>query len=123
MMEFAEARKVAEMLAALAEPTRLRILFQLVRGPHNVGQLAKLVDTPLVNMSHHLGVMRKAGLLDDEKEGRKVAYRFRPEVFTPTEEGDGELGVLTIGPFRVVVRAPADAGTGPGKGRRKAPGK
>jgi DNA-binding transcriptional ArsR family regulator len=116
MMEFSHARKVAGMLAALAEPTRLQIAFHLAAGPHHVSQLAELVGAPMVNMSHHLGVMRQAGLLDDEKNGRKVVYRFRPEVFTPGNE-NGILGTLAIGPFRVVIRTPADAS--PSKGKRK----
>jgi ArsR family transcriptional regulator len=104
MMEFAEARRAAAVLEALAEPTRLRIVFHLASGPHHVSQLAELIGTPMVNMSHHLGVMRNAGLLQDEKEGRKVIYRFRPEIFT-AGNGDGVLGTIAIGPFRVIIRA------------------
>jgi DNA-binding transcriptional ArsR family regulator len=117
MMEFSNARKVAAMLAALAEPTRLQIAFHLAGGPHHVSQLAELVGAPMVNMSHHLGVMRQAGLLDDEKHGRKVVYRFRPEVFTSGGD-NGALGTLAIGPFRVIIRAPGDGA--PSKSRRKA---
>ena len=116
MTEYAEARKVAGMFAALAEPTRLRILFHLIRGPHHVSQLADLVGTPMVNMSHHLGVMRQAGLLEDEKDGRKVVYRLRSEVFTPGPDGEA-LGTLHFGTFRLVVLQPAEAS--PGKTRRK----
>jgi DNA-binding transcriptional ArsR family regulator len=119
MTEFADARKVAAMFAALAEPTRLRILFQLIRGPHNVGQLAGLVGTPMVNMSHHLGVMRDAGLLEDEKDGRKVVYRLRTDVFTPGPDGEA-LGTLTFGAFRLVVLLPA--GLPAAKTKRKPPG-
>jgi DNA-binding transcriptional ArsR family regulator len=108
MMEFSHAKKVAEMLAALAEPTRLQIAFYLASGPHHVSQLAELVGAPMVNMSHHLGVMRNAGLLEDEKHGRKVVYRFRPEIFSQGGE-NGVLGTLAIGPMRLVIRAPADA--------------
>ncbi len=115
-MEFSNARKVAAMLAALAEPTRLQIAFHLASGPHHVSQLAELVGAPMVNMSHHLGVMRQAGLLDDEKHGRKVVYRFRPEVFAPGGE-NGVLGTLSIGSFRLIIRTPADAA--PSKGKRK----
>src|SRR5580698_10618513 len=108
MMEFSNARKVAGMLAALAEPTRLQIAYHLASGPHHVSQLAELVGAPMVNMSHHLGVMRQAGLLEDEKQGRKVVYQYRPEIFTPGNE-NGILGTLNIGPFRVVIRDGADA--------------
>jgi DNA-binding transcriptional ArsR family regulator len=114
MMEFSQARKVAGMLAALAEPTRLQIAFHLASGPHHVSQLAELVGAPMVNMSHHLGVMRQAGLLDDEKQGRKVVYQYRPGVFTPGGE-NGVLGVLNIGPFRVMIRANGDNSASKGK--------
>lgn len=120
MTEFSEARKVAALLAAVAEPTRLRVLWHLAKGPQHVGALADLVDIPMVNMSHHLGVMRQAGVLDDSKDGRRVIYKLRPEVFTPGTTPD-ILGVLTLGNFRVVMRAkteppPATNGT---KARRK----
>jgi DNA-binding transcriptional ArsR family regulator len=116
MMEFSHARKVAGMLAALAEPTRLQIAYHLTAGPHHVSQLAELVGAPMVNMSHHLGVMRQAGLLDDEKQGRKVVYQFRPGIFTPGGD-NGVLGVLNIGPFRVMIRAQPDGSSG--KPRKK----
>lgn len=124
MTEFAEARKVAALLAAVAEPTRLRVLWQLAKGPEHVGNLAELVGIKMVNMSHHLGVMRQAGVLEDEKDGRRVIYRLRPDVFTKGNSPD-VLGVLTLGQFRVVLRAEPEAppavGSAPAaKTRRKA---
>ena len=120
MTEFPEARKVAALLAAVAEPTRLRVLWQLARGPQHVGALAKLINIPMVNMSHHLGVMRQAGILDDEKEGRKVNYKLRPEVFSPGTNPE-VLGVLTLGNFRMVLRAKTEPPpvTTSSKSRRK----
>jgi ArsR family transcriptional regulator len=121
MTEFAEARKVAALLAAIAEPTRLRVLWQLAKeGPMHVGALADAVDVRMVNMSHHLGVMRQAGVLDDSKDGRKVVYALRPEVFTPGTTPE-ILGTLTLGNFRVVLWAKTEAppNTGNKKGRKK----
>lgn len=120
MTEFPEARKVAALIAAVAEPTRLLVLWQLAKGPQHVGALAALIKIPMVNMSHHLGVMRQAGVLDDEKDGRKVIYKLRSDVFTPGTTPD-VLGVLTLGNFRMVLRAktePPPVTTG-GKARRK----
>jgi DNA-binding transcriptional ArsR family regulator len=123
MTEFAEARKVAALLAAIAEPTRLRVLWQLAKGPEHVGNLAELVGIKMVNMSHHLGVMRQAGVLEDEKDGRRVIYRLRPDIFTPGGTEDS-LGVLVLGTFRVVLRvqpeSPPVPATGAAKTRRKA---
>jgi DNA-binding transcriptional ArsR family regulator len=117
MTSFLDARKVAAMLAALAEPTRLRIAFHLARGPHHVSQLAELLDTPMVNMSHHLGVMRQAGLLNDEKDGRRVVYSFRNEIITPGD-GDQTLAILAIGTVKVVLKSDAQPRTD-GKTRQK----
>ena len=38
----------------------------------------------VVNVSHHLGVLRHAGVVLDEKQGRFVVYRLHPDVFHPT---------------------------------------
>jgi ArsR family transcriptional regulator len=40
----------------------------------------------VVNVSHHLGVLRHAGLVQDEKQGRFVVYRLHPEVFHPDRD-------------------------------------
>jgi DNA-binding transcriptional ArsR family regulator len=108
MMPYADARAVARMFAALGEPTRLKIATHLLAGPNHVGALAELVGEPMVNVSHHLGVMRQAGLLEDEKKGRQVIYRFRDEVCKLGGD-DGMAATLTFGPYRVFVRARAEA--------------
>lgn len=102
MIEYQEARKIAGMLAAVGEPTRMLILHRLAQGPHFVGQLAELIDIPMVNMSHHLGVMKQAGLLDDVKNGRRVIYSLRADVFTPGGGGD-VVGTLQVGAMRLVL--------------------
>src|SRR5437762_7078136 len=102
MIEFTNAKKVAGMLAAVGEPTRMLILYRLAQGPHHVGRLAELIGIPMVNMSHHLGVMRQAGLLDDEKDGRRVVYQFRPDIFTPGNDG-AILGTLTVRAYKLVI--------------------
>jgi len=127
MIDMPTAKKIAGMLAAVGEPTRMQVLRHLARGPRNVGQLAAAVGIPMVNMSHHLGVMRTAGLLDHEKDGRRVIYSLRPSVFTPGGSPD-VLGTLTLGSYRLtVVRTAADdepEGNGGRKpnGRKKPPG-
>ena len=120
MTEFSDARKIATLLAAIAEPTRLRVLWLLAKGPEHVGRLAELVNIPMVNMSHHLGVMRQSGLLEDEKEGRRVVYKLRPGIFAAGTTPE-ILGTLTLGHYRVVLRTKSDGPvpSGSGKGRRK----
>lgn len=122
MLSYPEARRTAQMFHAVAEPTRMRILYQLSHGQHHVGQLAELLGVPMVNMSHHLGVMRQAGLIEDEKQGRFVIYRLRADVFR-AGNGDGTVGTLTFGAYRVVVTSVPGSGAAKPKtkpaGRRK----
>ena len=118
MIEFIDAKRVSGMLAAVGEPTRMLILYRLAQGPHHVGKLAELIGIPMVNMSHHLGVMRQAGLLEDEKDGRRVVHKFRPEIYSPGNGGE-VLGTLTIGMYRLVILK-AENGTAPTRTRRKA---
>src|SRR5438105_1093479 len=124
MIDMPTAKKIAGMLAAVGEPTRMQVLRHLAKGPRNVGQLAAAVGIPMVNMSHHLGVMRTAGLLDHEKDGRRVIYSLRPSVYAPGGAPD-VLGTLTLGNFRLtVVRGPDDDAEQPeGNGGKKPNGR
>jgi DNA-binding transcriptional ArsR family regulator len=108
VIDYQAARKVAARLAALAEPTRVRVIDRLAHGPLHVGALAELLGVPMVNLSHHLGVMRQAGLLDDEKDGRRVIYRLHPDVFLPGDNGE-TVAVLDLDGYKVRVRKGATA--------------
>ena len=71
----------AEVLKVLASPRRLEILHRLADGPCEVGQLARLVDASQPNVSQHLAVMRAAGVVEAERDGRGIRYRLvDPEV-------------------------------------------
>jgi len=84
-----QAERCARKLRALAEPERLRIVQCLRDGPRNVGELAGLLNAEVVNISHHLGVLRHAGLVQDEKKGRFVVYSLHPDVFHPDDKRHG----------------------------------
>jgi len=70
-------------------------------------------------MSHHLGVMRQSGLLDDEKDGRRVVYKLRPEIHTPANGDPAILGTLALGRYNFVIRRGKD-GLGKPATKRKA---
>jgi DNA-binding transcriptional ArsR family regulator len=72
-------------LAALADPTRRRVVDLLRKKPHRAGELAAAFDMTPPAMSRHLRVLRKTGLVEeDEVEGdaRVRLYRLRPEPFS-----------------------------------------
>ena len=78
-----QSDECARYLKALADPDRLKIIQCLQGGPKNVSELAELLGRELVNVSHHLGVLRHAGLVQDEKHGKFVVYSLHPDVFRP----------------------------------------
>jgi DNA-binding transcriptional ArsR family regulator len=47
----------------------------------NVGDLAALLEVEVVTLSHHLGILRNANLLEKERKGRFISYRLSPDVF------------------------------------------
>jgi ArsR family transcriptional regulator len=66
----------AEVLKTLASPRRLEILHALSRGPLEVGRLANQIGATQPNVSQHLAVLRAAGVVDAERDGREVRYRL-----------------------------------------------
>jgi DNA-binding transcriptional ArsR family regulator len=61
-------------LEALAHPVRLRLLRTLARGPHTTGELAHAWGLSPPEVSRHLAVLRRAGLLTTQRQGRYVRY-------------------------------------------------
>jgi DNA-binding transcriptional ArsR family regulator len=54
----------ADLLRAFADPIRRQLIERLVAGPSSAGDLARRLALPRVNVSHHLGVLAAAGLVD-----------------------------------------------------------
>jgi DNA-binding transcriptional ArsR family regulator len=71
--------EVAGYFQVLAEPTRLRILNILRDGERNVGDLAQMCGYTAANVSRHLSLMTKNGLVTREGRGTSVYYRFADE--------------------------------------------
>ncbi|GAB3423558.1 DUF5937 family protein [Flindersiella endophytica] len=70
-------------LEALAHPVRLRLLRTLARGPHTTGELAHAWKLSAPEVSRHLAVLRRAGLLTTRRHGRYVHYSLDlPELTT-----------------------------------------
>ncbi|HKB01925.1 MAG TPA: metalloregulator ArsR/SmtB family transcription factor [Gemmataceae bacterium] len=94
MTDATEAQKCADLLQAIGEKNRIRIIECLWDGAKNVSELAKLLKIEIVNVSHHLGVLKSARLVQHEKKGRYVVYSLAPEYFT----GDnGKAGSMDLG--------------------------
>ncbi len=74
------ANKCAELLKALADAERLRLIQALRERPQSVSDLAALLDNEIGNISHHLKVLRKQGLVSTRREGKMVIYSLAGSV-------------------------------------------
>jgi DNA-binding transcriptional ArsR family regulator len=64
----------AQICQALADPTRILLLYALVDSPKNVGELAEELSLSQPNVSRHLKVLRERGMATATREGANVVY-------------------------------------------------
>ena len=76
-------REVMDVLKALADENRARLLFALKGGELCVCQLIALLDLAPSTVSKHLTILRAARLVESRKEGRWMYYRLSREFKTP----------------------------------------
>ena len=78
--------RIADRLKAMADPMRLRILHVLQDGERCVNDILGQVGGSQANVSKHLSVLRRAGLVECRREGVNVYYRIEdPTVFAICE--------------------------------------
>ena len=63
-----------ETMRALADPTRREILRALRAGDLSAGDIAARFDMTAPSISHHLNVLKEAGLVQAERDGRHIIY-------------------------------------------------
>ncbi|MEY3457425.1 MAG: hypothetical protein RL215_582 [Planctomycetota bacterium] len=74
MSDAFQADYCADRLRALGDPHRLRLVEALRSGEKTVSDLALLLDSEIVTVSHHLQVLRRAALVSVRREGRFMYY-------------------------------------------------
>ena len=73
--------RAADLFGLLATPTRLRIVCALIDGERNVSDLLEEVAVSQPNMSQHLGMLYRSGVLTRRRTGSQVFYRVdHPQV-------------------------------------------
>jgi len=91
-MDAESAERLAGMLKALAEPTRLRLVSLVAAGQGGqacVCDLTEPVGLTQPTVSHHLKILVHAGILEREQRGKWAYFRLVPEAL------DAAAGVLT----------------------------
>src|SRR5436190_21602433 len=81
---------LSRTFAALADPTRRRILAQLAQGDRCVTRLARRYDMSLPAVSKHLRVLEKAGLLRRRRYGRGHEMQLQAKPLKQAAEWVGE---------------------------------
>jgi DNA-binding transcriptional ArsR family regulator len=89
-------------LRAIGDPVRREILRMLAGGPMAAGQIASRFDISLSTVSHHLSVLRLAGLVTVERRSRSLVYSL--------EAGALDAFLQELGDYFGGARAPARAG-------------
>ncbi|MBL8024536.1 MAG: helix-turn-helix transcriptional regulator [Elusimicrobia bacterium] len=71
---------------ALNEPLRLRILRLLMERELCVCEMMRVLKTPQYKVSRHLGILKKAGLVRDWREGTWIHYEIAPTLSSVLKE-------------------------------------
>lgn len=76
MTEAEKTRSVgrAQILKALAHPSRIFIVDKLSEQPHCVCELTEMIGSDTSTVSKHLSIMKNAGIISDRKQGTTVYY-------------------------------------------------
>jgi DNA-binding transcriptional ArsR family regulator len=83
---------VAERFRTIGEPTRIRILERLQSGEASVQDLAEHVGSSQQNVSKHLGLLARVGIVGRRKVGTFAFYRIIDEsVLTMCEQVCGAV--------------------------------
>lgn len=90
------AAACANVLKVLADPTRLAVVEQLLNGPRHVGQINESLGVEQSLLSHHLKVLRDAGLVTAERDGKQVLYQLAKHVLGSRQGRAINLGCCLI---------------------------
>lgn len=83
----ARAATTTDVFNAIAEPKRRRIIETLAGGDEfAVGQLVERLQWPQPDVSKHLGVLRKVGVVDVTRHGQHRFYRLNAQALKPVHD-------------------------------------
>lgn len=98
-----------QLLAAMADPTRLEILRELAGAPEVCAcDFTSCCDVSQPTVSHHLRVLRDAGAVTSERRGNWVFYRIAPDLnerLAAIAEGLLPRGLIQVSPLGARAKA------------------
>ena len=96
MPTFPPTTDCADKLKLLADTTRLAVLESLMDKPKRVGELMDLLGVEQSLLSHHLALLREAGLVEGKRDGKSVLYQLAQGVESSTAGKSLNLGCCQL---------------------------
>jgi DNA-binding transcriptional ArsR family regulator len=103
-MQHVDAARLARCLKAVCDPNRIQILSILVEGEYCVSDLVERLRIDQPKVSHHLAILRDAGIIRSRREGRHINYSIWPNVHRRQPSADGPVDVFELGDLSVSFR-------------------
>jgi len=88
-----ELEPCIKMLKALADPTRWRIVAELLHAPLMVGEIGQRLDISQYNVSKHVRILREAGIATTQKRGKSVECSITPSFRQRLDENEHVLNL------------------------------
>jgi DNA-binding transcriptional ArsR family regulator len=83
---------IAERLRVLGQPVRVKLVDRLALRETTVQELVDALGTTQQNISQHLGILRRAGIVARQKEGTRVRYQLAdPSILAILERTEASL--------------------------------
>ena len=92
----AESENCATALKVLADDTRLAVVGKLMAGPMNVGEINETLGVEQTLLSHHLKVLRDAGIVSAQRDGKHMLYALAKSVQSSRKGKAIDLGCCKI---------------------------
>lgn len=96
MASASSAVSCAGLLKMLADETRLAVVRQLIEGPKLVCEINESLGLEQSLLSHHLKILREAGLVTSQRDGKAVLYSLAPEFKRSTDDQAINLGCCLL---------------------------
>ena len=84
MANFPFNNRCSRFLKALSDLNRLKILELLFKGHLCVSDMVKVLKVDQPKVSHHLAILKRAGIILDNRQGRKIIYSLHPALCKKT---------------------------------------
>jgi ArsR family transcriptional regulator len=105
-------RACARAVGVLADETRLKIVRALFAGGTCVAELAERAELPASRISHHLAILRAAGIVEGDRYGQRVIYRLSREFHGGRKSRTLDFGCCRV-EFLPLEGGACEAGTEP----------